>query len=97
MRIRYRRSGGIAGVDLTTDTTSDQLSPEFARVADELLSGAPAGSGSTSTAMPDRFSYTLELDDGSRRHTVQWAESDVPDEARPLLAELNRQARPTPA
>jgi len=95
LRIKYRRSGGFAGIDLVAEALADELPGEQADAAAQLLSGpAPPASAQNPPGMADQFSYQLHLDDGERQRTFQWAGQEVPDEARPLLATLNRRAAP---
>lgn len=97
MRIRYRRSGGLAGIDLATDAVTDELPAEHARIAHDLLDRAPPPAASAAGAgAADQFSYVLDLDDGTRHRTLQWAEPEVPDAVRPLLSALNHRAHPAP-
>jgi hypothetical protein len=97
VQIQYRRSGGLAGLDMTADAAADDLSPEHADLARQLLAHPPA----TATTPPaaggaDQFSYQLHVDDGTRHRTFTWAEHEVPDDIRPLLSALHRRAHPAP-
>ena len=98
IRIRFRRSGGFAGVSLTAATTADQLAQDHAAQVQRLLTetqapqsprqAAPAAGGA------DMFQYELDLDDGLRHRSLTWNETQVPEELRPLLGTLTRLARP---
>lgn len=99
LHVRYRRSGGFAGLDLVAQAPAEELSQEQAGIAADLLSTRPApaaagAAGAPSPGMPDQFSYELHLDDGTHRRTYHWAEHEVPESVRPLLAELNHRATP---
>ena len=94
VHIRYRRSGGFAGIELAADASSDDLPADQAGAARSLLASPPASSSSRPPGA-DRFSYELHLDDGTRQQTFHWSDADVPDQARSLLSALNRLARPT--
>ena len=94
VHIRYRRTGGIAGIELAAEASSDDLPSDQASAARSLLAAAPASSASAAPGA-DRFSYELHLDDGTRRQTFHWSDADVPDQARPLLSALNRLAHPS--
>ena len=43
----------------------------------------------------DQFTYTVRVVRGGRSRTVTWADTTVPEGARPLLATLGSLARPT--
>ena len=55
---------------------------------------APSTPGPTGA---DQFTYTLRVVQGDRSRTVTWADTTVPEGARPLLATLGGLARPTRA
>lgn len=95
VRVGFRRSGGLAGITIGADTDTSQLPAALGETVRALLPGrdspppgAPGG--------PDRFTYELRLDDGKHRRILRWPETAVPDEARPLIAELTTRSRPTP-
>jgi hypothetical protein len=98
IRIRFRRSGGFAGIPLTAATTADQLAGDHAAQVQRLLTQAQASPGaSRAAAVPggaDTFRYELDLDDGQRRRSLAWDETQVPEELRPLLGTLTSLARP---
>jgi Emfourin len=97
MRLTYRRSGGLAGIDLTADAKSDDLPSGQADVARQLLTrAATATRGASVPQGADQFSYTLELDDGTRHRTFHWMEHEVPGDVQPLLTALQRRAHPSP-
>jgi hypothetical protein len=43
--------------------------------------------------MPDAFTYTITIDKAARHHSVRVSDATAPDDLRPLLEELNKQAR----
>jgi hypothetical protein len=101
LHVRYRRSGGIAGVDLVAHTLAEELSAEQAGIAADLLAdgpsaGEPENPAEAPPAQPDQFSYELHLSDGENDRTYRWEDRQVPEHVRPLLAELGRRARPAP-
>jgi Emfourin len=97
VRLTYRRTGGLAGIDLTADAQSDDLPTEQAHLARQLLTDAPTAPPQRSVQQgADQFNYTLELDDGTRHRTFHWGEHEVPGDVQPLLTALNRRARPSP-
>jgi hypothetical protein len=97
LRLSYRRSGGLAGLDLTADAKSDDLPSGQADLARQLLTRAPTATPGPPVPLgADQFSYTLELDDGSRHRTFHWMEHEVPGDVQPLLTALQRRAHPSP-
>jgi hypothetical protein len=98
VRIAYRRSGGLAGIDLAAEVQSDELPAEQTDLVRQLLIRPPTtapGPGNASEGA-DQFSYTLGLDDGTRHQTFRWTERDVPEDVQPLLTALHQRARPAP-
>ena len=93
--ISYRRSGGLAGVDLVADLRSGELSAEDAAVVRNLLVRPPVAKPESNSPRSDQFDHRLTLTDGTSRRTFQWSEREVPDGARSLLATLGRRAEPT--
>ena len=94
IHIEFRRSGGFAGISLLATATADQLPGDHeARLRGLLTSGqVPQEPGAPSGA--DQFHYQLSLDDGQRRRSFAWDETQVPAEIRPVLHSLTRLARP---
>jgi hypothetical protein len=95
--IRFRRSGGFAGIALTAATTADQLAGDHAAQVQRLLTEADAPGGAhpvPAAAGADMFRYELDLDDGQRHKSLAWNETQVPAEIRPLLGTLTSLARP---
>ncbi|UMB69321.1 protealysin inhibitor emfourin [Mycobacterium paraterrae] len=95
VRIDYRRSGGLAGIDMAASVDSQELAPGDSALIADLLANGPAVEDS-SVAAPDGFSYELTLSDGARTRTCRWHESQVPSTVRPLLAALTERAFPAP-
>lgn len=93
--ITYRRSGGLAGIDMVAQLRSGELTDDDAAAARSMLARAPAAAGTAPPGRPDRFDHELELDDGASRRTFHWSDNEIPDEARALVATLGRRAEPT--
>jgi hypothetical protein len=94
VRVRFQRSGGLAGINIGVDTDTDELSPAQGETIRALLAaqGSPPPSA---PGAPDRFTYELLIDDGRQQRVLRWPESAVPDDVRPLIAELTTRSRPT--
>lgn len=95
MRIEFRRSGGLAGIDMTASIDAQDLPAEQAQLATELIASPPPPPGDGG-GTPDRFSYELTLREGERTQTHRWGETQIPDSVRPLLADLTGRAKPAP-
>lgn len=93
VRVSFRRSGGLAGIEIAVVTDADKLSPAQSEMIRALLAapGSPPPSG---PGAPDRFTYELQIDDGEHRRILRWPETAVPDDVRPLIAELTARSRP---
>jgi hypothetical protein len=89
MRITLIRSGGFAGlrrppvvVDTTELTSDDVRQLEACFAAASFYKLKPV---SGSSAQPDRFHYSISVDDhASARHSVDFSEADAP----PALLDL---------
>ena len=89
MHIEFVRSGGFAGMRLTTSVDTDQLPTERASALDKLIADAnffelpeqllPAGPA------PDRFQYKLTVTAPQKNHSVVVSDAVAPETLRPLL------------
>ncbi len=97
MRIDFERSGGFAGMRMTTTVDTESLSSEETRELFELVEGAgffelPAKISSESPGA-DRFQYKLTIEAEGRQHTVETGEAAVPEKLRALIQKLTMMAR----
>lgn len=94
MRVTFERSGGFAGLRLsTTIDTSELEKDEAAQLEQEIqLAGffnlpgniqGPAGGA-------DRFVYHISVAKGLRKHSVDVGESALSDSLRPLVEHLEQ-------
>ena len=81
---------------MTTAVDSHELSPEYADVAADLITGESVPAEDTSVGLPDGYSYELTLTEGSQSRVYRWQDPHVPDAVRPLLDALAARARPAP-
>ena len=98
MRIHFERTGGFAGMRVTSTVDTDSLPPDDARdladmVDDSGFFDLPAAFTSPPGGEPDRFQYKLTIESEGRRHTVEMGEATAPDSIRPLLRRLTTLAR----
>lgn len=103
MRIHFERTGGFAGMRLSTTVDSDEL-PEpqaeklkdvvqntsFFDLPDHLEQGSPGASRGT-----DRFNYHITVEQEGRSHSVVAPESALDDALRDLVQFLETLARST--
>ncbi len=97
MRISLERSGGFAGIRLTTTVDTDSLADDEARTLQQLVESSdffhlPA-TLMPQKPQPDRFQYTLTVETDDKSHTVTAAETALPAKARPLFEWLAQRAR----
>jgi hypothetical protein len=93
LRVELTRSGGFLG--LSTHVVVDTAGMEMAEAARfrSLVQDAEADAEpSTSTGMPDQFSYDLVIQRGSHRSTLHLTEAHATPVQRQLLAEMRRLA-----
>jgi hypothetical protein len=99
MRIEFQRSGGFAGLRLSTTVDTDKLPADEADGLKRMVDAAdffllPATLKESRGA--DQFTYRLTVEARDRRHTVEVSESAVPDSLRPLIQRLATLARSAP-
>jgi emfourin len=89
MRISLVRSGGFAGLRLEATVDTSALDPEIAQRFHKLVEAADLFSLSEPTinvkSEPDRFRYTLTIDDKGREHSITFEERRVPEAVQPLF------------
>ncbi len=97
MRIEFERSGGFAGLRISTTVESDSLAEEQADELCQLVEDAgffelPAEITGPA-AQPDQFVYQLTVETEEQRHTVRVENTTPPPRLQPLLDWLSRAAR----
>ena len=95
-KIYFERTGGFMGRKVSITINMDDLPDEQAELLDDLMDEAdffelPADL--TRPAMPDAFTYNITISSEVRQHSVRVSDTTAPDDLRPLLEELSRQAR----
>jgi hypothetical protein len=93
MRVELVRSGGFHGIRrsavLDTEALDRRGADELRRLAweaDLTRVGDP-----TMSVSPDRFRYTLTVEEGSRRESLSFPEDRVPETVRPLFERLSKE------
>ncbi len=95
-KIFYERTGGFMGRKVTATIDLGDVPNELAKLLGHLLDNAdffelPADL--TKPAMPDAFTYNITVSSEERQHSVRVSDTTAPDDLRPLLEELSKQAR----
>jgi hypothetical protein len=95
-KILYERTGGFMGRKISMTIDLEDLPDEQAEMLAGLLDDAdffklPADL--TKAAMPDSFTYQITVSSEKGEHSVRVGDATAPDDLRPLLDELSRQAR----
>lgn len=95
-KIFFERSGGFMGRKVTANFDLHELPEDQAEALEEMLDEAdffelPADL--TRPPMPDAFTYTITVHREVRQHSIRVSDATAPDDLRPLLEELNKQAR----
>jgi hypothetical protein len=95
-KIFFERTGGFMGRKVSTTIDLDDLPDKQAEFLGELLDEAdffelPADL--TKPAVPDAFTYNITVSSEERQHSVRCSDTTAPDDLRPLLEELSKQAR----
>lgn len=97
MHIQFVRTGGFAGLRLSTEIDGDSLSPAELQNLREALDTAHfftlPEQMIDDTVGADRFQYEITVDEGDRQHTIVASESALPEEVQPLVSQLERLAR----
>ncbi|HEY3289014.1 MAG TPA: protealysin inhibitor emfourin [Anaerolineae bacterium] len=97
MKASIERTGGFAGMRMTTTVDSDALGPDDARRFQQLVTSCQffslPNTIAASKPMPDRFSYTVTIEDNGRSHTVTVGETSVSGNVKSLLDFLTTKAR----
>jgi hypothetical protein len=95
-KIFFERTGGFMGRKVTTTIDLGDVPDELAKLLDDLLNKAnffELPSDLTKPAMPDAFTYNITVSSEERQHSVRVSDTTAPDDLRPLLDELSKQAR----
>jgi len=97
MRISFERTGGFAGISRTTTFDTADLPTDVANQLPQLLEAAgfydlPANITASPT-QPDRFQYTVTVEDEGQKHTVTVSEAALSGKLRPLIEWLSHAAR----
>lgn len=89
MQISFERSGGFIGTPIAATLDTAIMSPDQASQLQRLVEAADFFRLPTTmlppSSQPDRFHYTVTIQDGDRHHTVTVGEAAIPNTLKPLL------------
>ena len=95
--IWFERSGGFTGISTSVEIDSQLLSPDESKELKQLIDQSDffkLGKNDTiQVSMPDQFQYTITIEQQGEKRTVEFSDSTVPDDMRPLLNYLSQKAR----
>jgi hypothetical protein len=97
LRLSVERTGGFAGVTITTTVDAAGLPPDEARRLRQMVDEADffnlPRKITTRSPQPDRFQYELRVEANGRQHTVTVSEEAMPPKLKPLVKWLMEAAR----
>src|SRR6476619_3767975 len=97
MRLRLIRTGGAAGMRLSTTVDTQSLRAGDAQHIEELVRAADVfrlrSDSIADTTLRDHYQYELCVEEGRKEHTITVTEFAVPASLRPLVDELVKYAR----
>jgi hypothetical protein len=95
-RIIFERTGGFAGIRISTTVEMDSLPKDEADALQQLLDKAKffeLPEFQPAHPVPDEFNYTITVESDNRHHTVHTTDTTSTDELRILVEALSRRAR----
>ena len=95
-KISFERTGGFMGRKVSATIDLDDLPDEQAELLGDLLDEADffeLPDDLTKPAIPDAFTYNITVFNADKQHSVRVSDATAPDDLRPLLDELSKQAR----
>jgi hypothetical protein len=96
-RIKFERTGGFAGMHITTNFKPADLPEEQAQALSELLDDLAFNELpeqlTNNPSLPDQFTYMITVETKKWEHTVTTGDASAPDKMQELLQILNRIAR----
>jgi hypothetical protein len=96
MKIRFRQSGGYAGLRIGCDLDTKSLSSEEATQLESLVntSGVLQANSGRSGNAADLISYEIEIETNQGTHQIAFDDLTLPENILPLLEYLQSQAKP---
>ena len=96
-RIKFERTGGIAGIRLAAEIEVNSLpeeqKKEIIELLDELDFEELPSKVAGKMAVPDEFVYSVIVESGEREYQILAGESALPSDIQPLIELLERIAK----
>jgi hypothetical protein len=95
VKVRFSRTGGVAGVKLETELDSEEMpASEVARLLELLKAARPREVvPSRARSAADRFRYRIDVEGVEGRRILELDETSLPESCRPLVDYLVDAAR----
>jgi hypothetical protein len=95
MKIKFRQTGGFAGLTKAVEIDTAQLSPNEAEVMTLMVDRASffEVSAPPSQAMPDREQYSISIESEGRSHQIDLGASNIPAQLKELVDYLAKKAQ----
>ena len=96
MRVSFLQSGGVIGAPRGCELDSSRLAPDDARELESLVqeSGISASGEFLTPDARDLRLYEIRVESGAGSVAVTFDDQTLPDQARPLVSYLRRNAKP---
>jgi hypothetical protein len=94
MRIRYRESGGYAGLLRGAEVEAEDLPPDAAAALDALVERGGEPRPEPARAARDQMAYEISVATEGGPVNLRFDDADLPEEALPLLDYLRERAGP---
>ncbi len=96
MKIKFRQSGGYAGLRMGCEMDTDSLPPQEADRLTALVetSGIRQATSQRTPNAADLFNYEFTIETREGTHQVSFDDMSLPERVRPLLDYLRGQAQP---
>ncbi len=96
MRVKFLQSGGVVGVARGCELDSSRMPPDDAHELESLVhaSGISASGEFITPAARDLRLYEIRVESGDASVAVTFDDETLPEEARPLVSFLRRNAKP---
>ena|SRR5262245_48856677 len=96
MRVSCKKTGGVAGLKISAEVDSEDLSPDERREMKELVERAKLFDQAAKPGgkpMPDQFQYEIMVEDQGKKHSFVTNDASASEELLDLLDWLFAEAR----